>query len=167
MYGPVGGSFHYYLKGKFYAAKTVRDAIEYDTWTGCPKMILKDYHRLCTYPLALLKRKVMVYPADETMTSYLVIDPDQPVVCQEIAIPYYPEVNKVVRVKTAHLNSPNLMMVKQVHHDTHIIEGYKLQAVRGRYSIPSRIIRGKASDVLCSIPYRLSAGCVYIDNNCD
>ena len=81
-YGPVGGSFHYHAKGKFYAAKTVRDVVEYDTWTGCPKMTPKDYRRLCTCPLALLKRKVMVYPKDETMTSYLVIDPDEPVVCR-------------------------------------------------------------------------------------
>ena len=139
VYGPVGGSFHYYLNGKFYAAKTVRDAIEYDTWTGCPKMIPKDYCRLCTYPLALSKRKVMVYPADETMASYLVIDPDEPVVCREIAIPCYPKVNEVVHVKSARLNSPDLMMVKQVHHDTHNFEGHKLQAVRGscRYSVLS------------------------------
>ena len=162
----VGGSFHYYFKGKFCAAKTVCDAIEYDTWTGCPKMIPKGYRRLCTYPLALLKRKVMVYPADETMTSYLVIDPDQPVVCWEIAIPYYPKINEVVRVKSAHLNSPDLIMVKQVHHDTRIFEGHKVQAVRGscHNSVLSRMIRVKVSDVLCSVPYRLNAGCVYIDD---
>ena len=165
VYGPVDGSFHYYLKGKFYAAKTVRDAVEYDTWTGCPKMIPKDYRRLCTYPLALLKRKVMIYPTDESMTSYLVIDPDQPVVCHEIFIPYYPQVDEVVRVKSGHLNSPDLMIVKQVHHDARIFEGHKLQAVRGscRYSILSRTTRVKVSNVLCSVPYRLNAGCVYID----
>ena len=44
----------------------------------------------------------MVYPADEAATSYLVVDPDQPVVCREISIPYYPKENEVVCVVTSH-----------------------------------------------------------------
>ena len=107
----------------------------------------------------------MIYPTDESMTSYLVIDPDQPVVCREIFIPYYPQVDEVVHVKSGHLNSPDFLIVKHVHHDAHIFEGHKLQLVRGscRYSVLSRTTRVKISNVLCSVPYRLNAGCVYID----
>ena len=91
-------------------------------------------------------------PTDESRTSYLVIGPDQPVVCCEIFIPYYPRVD-VVRVKSGHLNSPDLMIVKHVHH-AYIFEGHKLQPVRGscRYSVLSRTTRIKVLNVLfCTI----------------
>ena len=99
----------------------------------------------------------MIYPTDESMTSYLVIDPDQPVVCREIFIPYYPQVDEVVHVKSGHLNSPDFLIVKHVHHDAHIFEGHKLQLVRGscRYSVLSRTTRVKISNVLCSVRYQM------------
>ena len=42
VYGPLGGSYHFYVKTKFYAAKTSRGIVECDAWTGCAKMIPKD-----------------------------------------------------------------------------------------------------------------------------
>ena len=83
-------------------------------------------------------------------------------VCREIAIPYYPKVNEVVHVKSAHLHPS-----EQVHHDTHIFEGHKLQAVSGscHYSVLSRMCV-KVSDALCSVPYWLNARCAYTDD-CD
>ena len=94
----------------------------------------------------------MVYPADETMTSYFVIDPDEPVICQENAIPYHPKVNEVVRVKNGR-NSSDLAIVKQVHDNETFFGRKKFQAVRGscRHSILSRMTYVK---VLCSVPYR-------------
>ena len=35
VYGPLGGSYHFYVKGKFYAAKSSRGEIECDPWTSC------------------------------------------------------------------------------------------------------------------------------------
>ena len=34
---PVNGSYYSFIKGTFYAAKTVRGVIETDAWTGLPK----------------------------------------------------------------------------------------------------------------------------------
>ena len=73
--GPVSGIYFRFVKGIFYAAKTLRGVVEMDTWTGLPLTIRKDYRRLCVYPLDLLDRKVIMYPADSSRTSSLVVDP--------------------------------------------------------------------------------------------
>ena len=91
-------------------------------------MIRKDYRRLCVYPLNLLDRKVMVYPADSSR-SFLVIDPDVPITFKEISIPYYPKANYVVWVK---LNTRGLLVqAKHVDHDKECFHGHELRQVRG------------------------------------
>ena len=67
--GPMDGSYHFFLKGKFYAAKMVRGVVETDPWSMQPIMTPKDYRRLCVYPVHLLERIVMVFPVDASKTS--------------------------------------------------------------------------------------------------
>lgn len=166
MCGPVNGSYYSFIKGTFYAAKTVRGVIETDAWTGLPKMIRKDYRRLCVYPLNFLDRQVVVYPADSSRSSFLIIDPDAPITVKDINIPYYLKANDVVRVK---LNTRTLLVqAKQVNHEKQCFHGHELRQVRGcsdRFNILSRTITFNCCDVLNVVSHRYIAGYVYIDSN--
>ena len=117
-------------------------------WTGLPKMIRKDYRRLCVYSLNFLDRKVMVYPADSSRSSFLIIDPDAPITVKDINIPYYTKAN-VVCVK---LNTRTLLVqAKQINHDKQCFHGHELRQVRGhsdRFNILSRTVTFNCCDVL-------------------
>ena len=82
-----------------YAAKTLRGVVEMDTWTGIPLMIHKDYRRLCVYPLDLFDNKVIMYPADSSRTSFLVVHLDAPLFIKSVNASYYPKADNVVRVR--------------------------------------------------------------------
>ena len=128
-------------------------------------MIPKDYRRLCVYPLSLLDRKAMVYPSDPSNSSFFVIDPDSPLSLKDISILYYPKANDVVRVNTATRTSPMLVLAKDIHQLFHCQELRQVRGCVGRFCILPRIITVYCRDVLCLVPHRTSAGCIYIDSN--
>ena len=159
---PVNGSYHLFFKGKFYAAKSVRGRVVTDSWTGQPLLIQKDYRKLCVYPLRLIDRKVILYPADMSASSFLVIDPDHPVSVKDITITYYPSINNVVQMKAA----ARLVLVKEINDTESTFWGHELRQIRGcagRFSITTKIIRANCSSVECQIPHRIIGDCIYID----
>ena len=142
--GPINGSYHLFFKGKFYAAKIVCGVMETDPWTGQSLIIPKDYRKLCVYPLRLLDRKVMLYPADtKPSLPFLVIDPNCPISVKDI-VPYYPTINEVVRVKISTRSSPILVLVKEINHEESFLRGHELRQIRGtctgRFAVTSKII---------------------------
>ena len=38
----------------------------------------------------------MLYPADVSASSFLVIDPDHPITVKDIIVPYYPSIDDIV-----------------------------------------------------------------------
>lgn len=158
VYGPIGNLFHYYLNGTYYSAKTSRGAIEYDTWTGEPKMIRREYRRLCLTPLHFIDRKVMVYKLDNE-SSCLMIDMDGPVVCRTVGIPYYPNPGEVVKVKTnGHL------LVETVNNQT--VQGHELRRVNGtnpRWIVTRQCTEVALRNIVCVVPHHVGVGCVYFD----
>ena len=91
--------YYYFINGTYFAAKTHCGALDYDSWTGQPKMVKRDYRHLCLTPLNFIDWKVMLYPESERQTSWIAIDPDCPVLCKEIQIPYFPKPGEVVKTR--------------------------------------------------------------------
>ena len=139
VYGPIADKYHYFIKGTYFSAKSAHRVIETDQWTGQPIMIPRDYRRLCVYPLKQLDRKVIIYPLQSPSNSYLVIAPDQPIICESIHIPYYTNSGDVIQVETT-CRSCTYMLVVSVEDNSHTVKGYVLKKVRGpvkRWSLSS------------------------------
>ena len=84
----------------------------------------------------------MLYPADVSASSFLVIDPDHPITVKDINVPYYPSIDDVVRVKIAARSSPILVLVKEINDRESFFWGHELRQIRGpcvgRFSITTK-----------------------------
>ena len=87
-YGPVLSEYYCFVDGEYYVAKTVSGSVDYDSWTGQPKLIPRQFRCLCVQPLKYVDRKVMLYPIamGSRQLQYLVIDPEGPVDLEDVAI---------------------------------------------------------------------------------
>ena len=128
VYSPIMKKFYYFLNGTSFAARNHCGTVEYDTWTGQPKMVKRDYRRLCLTPLHFLDRKVMLYPDSERSSSWITIDPDRPVYCKEIKIPYFPNTGEVVKTRNSYGFSHLLVTSVQ---DEQTVLGHQLRPVQG------------------------------------
>lgn len=156
VYGPVAKQFHYYLNGTYFAAKNHRGAIDYDTWTGQPKMVKRDYARLCLTPLHLIDRKVMTHPIDRS--SWLTVEIDEPVVCRTVHIPYYPHPGEVVRVNK---RGPSYILVTDVVGQ--VVRGHELRPVKAtvlRWNTCRTTTKIELSSIVSCIPHHMQG--VYI-----
>lgn len=79
VYGPISLTYHVFVDGQYYVAKTSHGGIDYDSWTGQAKLIPRQFRRLCVQPTKLIDQKVMMYPITESPQYYLAIDPESPI----------------------------------------------------------------------------------------
>ena len=47
-----------FVGGEYYVTKTIGGRVDYDNWTGQPKLIPRQFQRLCVQPLKYVDRKV-------------------------------------------------------------------------------------------------------------
>ena len=162
VYGPIYNKFYYFLNGTYFAARTHRGAVEYDTWTGQPKMVKRDYRRLCLTPLHFLDRKVMLYPDSERQSSWITIDPDCPVHCEQIKIPYFPKPGEVV--KTRNSCGFSHLLVTSIQ-DQETVQGHQLRPVKGstRWTASNELKTVLLHNVLDLVPHHTIARCIYLE----
>ena len=124
-YGPVLSKYYCFVDGQYYVAKSNGGNVEYDSWTSQPKMIPRQFRRLCVQPLKYIDRKVMLYPLSDRPQQYLVIDPEGPLDLEDVDIPYLPKEQEVVR-----LTNNTLVYVVSVASNT--VTAYPLRRIAGR-----------------------------------
>lgn len=124
-YGPVLSKYYCFVDGEYYVAKTVGGRVDCDSWTGQPKLIPRQFRRLCVQPLKYVDRKVMLYPVGDRQLHYLVIDPEGPVDLEDVTIPYLPNEQEVVL-----MNNGTLVHVSAVTGNR--VTGYPLRKIAGR-----------------------------------
>lgn len=122
-YGPVL-SKHCFIDGEYYVIKAVGGRVDYDSWTGQPKLVPRQFRSLCVQPLKYVDRKVMLYPVGDRQLQYL-IDPEGPVDLEDIAIPYLPKEQEVVLMNNGALVHVSAVASKEV-------TGYPLRKITGR-----------------------------------
>ena len=67
-------------------------------------MVQREFRRLCIQPTEFIDRKIMLYPINNTrdlLSHYLIIDLDCHVICENVTVPYYPQVGDVVRLNSS------------------------------------------------------------------
>ena len=100
VYGPVNNAYAHFFNGNYFAAKTLADgSVHKDEWTSQPKLIRKQYKRLCIQPVRYIERKVMLSTTNTRHNHYLCIDPDPCVSVSTINIPPYPAINDEIEVE--------------------------------------------------------------------
>lgn len=124
-YGPVLSKYYCFVDGEYYVTKTVGGSVDYDSWTGQPKLIPSQFRRLCVQPLKYVDRKVMLYPVGDRQRHYLVIDPEGPLDLEDVTIPYLPNEQEVVL-----MDNGTLVHVSAV--TANRITGYPLRKIAGR-----------------------------------
>ena len=167
VYGPIANKYKTFVDGNYFAAKTFPNSTELDIdkWSGQPKMVCREFRRLCVQPTEFIDRKIMLYPVNNSRGSlsyYLITDPDCPVICENVTVPHYPQVGDVVR-----LNSPDeIKLVSSVDADNKCCCCHPMRKVGGRNSrwTVNRSIQQTVSflNILCNISYRTNGGCYYL-----
>ena len=167
VYGPIANKYKTFVDGNYFAAKTFPNSTELDTdkWSGQPKMVRREFCRLCVQPTEFIDRKIMLYPVNNSQGSlshYLTIDPDCLVICENVTVTHYPQVGDVVR-----LNSPDeIKLVSSVDADNKCCCCHPMRKVGGRNSrwTVNRSIQQTVSflNILCNISYRTNGGCYYL-----
>lgn len=127
VYGPVFNQYYHFIDGEYFVPKTVHGNFVTDSWTQQPWMVKRDYERLRVQPMNQLQRKVMLYPHTRIQNNFLTIDPDGLLVIKDLQVPYYPEVNEVVKVTT---QEKEVILVVLTVTDG-VVKGNTLRKVRG------------------------------------
>ena len=81
VYGPIANKYKTFVDGNYFAAKTFPNSgeLDIDKWSGQPKMVHREFRRLCVQPTKFIERKIMLYPVNNSrgsLSHYLIIDPD-------------------------------------------------------------------------------------------
>ena len=161
VYGPVNNEYAHFFNGNYFSAKTLADgSVDEDEWTIQPKLVRKQYRRLCIQPVRYIERKVMLYAIDTRHNQYLCIDPNHCVSISTIDVPHYPELSEVVEVKGS-----VYFIVAEVEAETEQVKChplYKVGSFNPRWK-PSLLetVTQPFSDIIRNIPYDKRAGCYY------
>ena len=94
--------------------------LDIDKWSGQPKMVHREFRRLCVQPTEFIDRKIMLYPINNTqglLSHYLIIDPDSHVICENVTVSHYPQVGDVVRLNS----SDKIELVSSVDADNKLL----------------------------------------------
>ena len=163
VYGPLNGRYFYFVDGVYYVAKSLSSTqIDVDDWTGQPKLIQRDFKRLCIQPLNLLDRKVILHKNQiSNATYFLSIDLEKPINLLNPVVPHYPSRGEVVEILLD--GATNMVLVESVDDVNQKFNGYRLVKVGGRnprYK-KANFITYCVTFVVCKVEHTVNAGCIY------
>ena len=159
LYGPLNGE--YFGDSLYYVSKTAGETLDFDEWTGLPKLVQRNFRQLCIQPINLLSRKVILYNAG---TYSLTIDPDKPVVSScTVSVPHYPASGEVVE-----LEDKRMFLIEDIDREEKKFKGYRLKRIggtNGRWTKTSfTALTLPITLVAKNYKYKLNASCIYIEN---